>query len=54
MFDIINNIVKELTIIRNYQLMTTQFPSMQYNNGQNDMNCSYEISHNAKRGEDED
>jgi len=51
MFDIINNIVKELTIIRNYQLMSTQFPSMQYTIGQNDMNCSYEISNNVKNDE---
>jgi hypothetical protein len=51
MFDIINNIVKELTIIRNYQLMATQFPSMQYNVVQNDMNCSYEISNNVEKDE---
>jgi hypothetical protein len=50
MFDIINNIVKELTVIRNYQIMATQFTNMQYDIGQNNvshMNTVYSVSNNV-------
>jgi hypothetical protein len=32
--------------------MTTQFPSMQYNVGQNDINCTYEISNKMNNNSD--